>query len=445
MDRLPDLLVDKIKKTSGIILTAPLKQTILEFVDRRMQELNMTIESYCAHLDLNPAELEQLINISTVNETYFFREESQFDFLHKVYLPSRSYKPLKIWCGACSTGEEPLSIYAMTKQFGIKTDITATDINTEALNTFRKGIYSKNSFRCDGQKFHAMIHSISKINGDSIQIHQEDIKKIHISYLNLQRTSSFPFELNCFDIILLRNIFIYFSEETTLRTLTQLWTVLKPDGILMLSSNEIASIPNNDYFEKKNNGSVYYLQKKPSKIQQFLEKNKGMKGIPAEPRKIEIHHAEMVPLKDADNEAESEEMKKVYREIIKFIDRKNFRKAQQLISEINFQPNELEYRYFLLGLIEHNKSQHKVAEENFYKSASLNPNFWPATTMLAFTYKHLDRLERSRDYFEQSLNILLEYVKNEKTCYNFIVDFAPAYIINLCRKNIDEIQKLIGE
>ena len=101
--------------------------------------------------------------------------------------------------------------------------------------------------------------------------------------------------------------------------------------------------------------------------------------------------------------------------------------------------------YLFTGIIKYQVEDYHEAEINFYKSSSLNQKFWPATIMLAITYKRMDNFNKSLATFKQSLNILMEYVKNGKTCYNFTIDFDPVYIINICKKNMDEISRIIGE
>lgn len=446
MDRLTDSLAGRIQKKTGIKITEDLQPAILEFTNGRMKELNLTVESYCTRLENDDTEMELLINATTVNETYFFRDESHYAFLQNTFFPSKTFSTVHIWCGACSTGEEPISIHALASHMGIKADITATDINTEALDFFKKGIYSKKSFRSDGQKYHRLIKNISTDSGDDVIINPEEIRRIHISCINLNRETPLPFVMNNFDLIILRNVFIYFSTELIMKILKQVWPVLKTDGILLLTTNEIAAIPENDYFEKKRNGDIYYLQKK-----KFIRKS-----IPETPVNKEITARETGEITTARNSSEKDFLAELkfnsskaeitsYKDVIKCIDRENYRKAEDLLSEINFSSTNLDFLYFFTGLIKYQQNNYQEAEINFYKSTSLNQNFWPATIMLAFTYKHIGNLKKTLVYFEQSLNILMEYVKNGKSCYNFTIDFDPVYMISICRKNMDEIRKIIGE
>lgn len=447
MDKISDSLIGKIQGKTGIIITEALQPAIHEFINRRMKELNLSAESYSTRLEDDDTEMELLVNASTVNETYFFRDEAHYEFLQNNFFPSRSMSTVHIWCGACSTGEEPLSIHALAKQMGIETEITATDINTEVLAFFKKGIYSKKSFRTDGQKYHRYIRCISTETDGTIKINPEEIRKFYISFLNLNRETPLPFVMDSFDLIILRNVFIYFSSDLIMKILGQLWPVLKVDGILLLTTNEIAAVPENAYFEKKRDGDIYYLQKKKhirersiaSKEDKEDMHSTDLRKIFTEKKSIEKDFLSELKFNSSKAEMTS------YKDILKYIDRENYRKAEDLLSKIDFSSSNLEYMYLFTGIIKYQVEDYHEAEINFYKSSSLNQKFWPASIMLAFTYKHIGKLQKALVSFEQSLNILMEYVKNEKSCYNFTIDFDPVYIINICKKNMDEIRRIIGE
>ncbi|MCP4146837.1 MAG: chemotaxis protein CheR, partial [bacterium] len=108
--------------------------------------------------DLSREQLELLASHLTIIETYFFREKKSFDALENKILPQliqtlpREKKRLRIWSAACSTGEEPYTISMILNKKkealeDVSTLILATDINREALDKARKGIYREWSFR----------------------------------------------------------------------------------------------------------------------------------------------------------------------------------------------------------------------------------------------------------------------------------------------------------
>lgn len=444
MNWLEKALVDKTLEKTGIVLNNANKPYILEYVNGRIAELHTSVEAYCSLLDTDPGELEKFINATTVNETYFFREELQFDFLSNVYFPSKISTPIRIWCGACSSGEEPLSVYALARQLGIKAEIQATDIDTEILKKFKKGTYEKNSFRTDGKKYHSLIHAISTVSGNRVEIKREALKDIKISQLNINLDTFLPFPNGCFDLIILRNAMIYFSKEHIAQLLEHLWNVLKDDGIILLSMNEIAAIEDSALFEKTKSGSVYYLKKKSSKLKKDIESQ--LKPAKAEERPIlqkrkgHFHQAQ-INTTEIKTDGKTTSITEVYKEVFSCLNRRNYEKALKIIAETKFNVNELEYSFFLEGMVAYQKADYKNSEKLFYKSSKLNSDFWPAVMMLAFTYKNIGKTAKVTETFGEALNILDEYVKCGKVCYNFTIDFDPVYLLTLCKRNMEEAKQ----
>ena len=113
----------------------------------------------------------------------------------------------------CSTGEEPLSIYALAENLGINAEIHATDIDTQALEKFRNGKYERNAFRTDGTRYHDLVKNLGSMSEDVLTIEKKHISSINIMRINLNNPDSIPFFAEYFDMIFLRNVFIYFQEE----------------------------------------------------------------------------------------------------------------------------------------------------------------------------------------------------------------------------------------
>lgn len=94
MDKLSDSLIGKIQgKTGIIIITEALQPAIHEFINRRMKELNLSAESYSTRLEDDDTEMELLVNASTVNETYFFRDEAHYEFLQNNFFHQEACLP----------------------------------------------------------------------------------------------------------------------------------------------------------------------------------------------------------------------------------------------------------------------------------------------------------------------------------------------------------------
>lgn len=267
-------IIHLITQTTGIIPRDSHKTGILHYINKRSLELKKrepaNFSDYYNYLRSHKDEIFNLINNATVNETYFFREEAQFNILKEKIFPEiakknkyNSLNPLKIWSAAASSGEEIYSLYLLFTSLGIECDCTASDINTKVLDLCAQGLYNHNSCRSvDGSQYHYLLEKYKEKNG-KIQIPENICKKIHRKQINLAMAEKFPLQQ---DIIFLRNVFIYFSQETKKRILQKIVSEsLAPDGYLFVSMNEIASIDASiipPELEKLSDGKVYYFHKK---------------------------------------------------------------------------------------------------------------------------------------------------------------------------------------
>lgn len=151
-------LKDIIYQHSAITFAENKKYLLENRLSKRISELNFTtFRDYIYYLKYDAArrtEMEYMINLVTINETYFLRERPQMDHMVQVTIPElikRGKHTIKIWSAACSTGEEPYSLAILMQEAGLynkaKIDIIATDINSEVVEFARQGRYRTMSFR----------------------------------------------------------------------------------------------------------------------------------------------------------------------------------------------------------------------------------------------------------------------------------------------------------
>lgn len=203
--------------------------------------------SLLTQADPEGEELVAMINSITTNKTDFFREPHHYRFLaEEVFAvhrqdPNRE-RPMRIWSAATSTGEEAYSL-AMTAlesmpSFNAKdVRILATDIDTNVLSHAREGIYTMEQAKCIPE---ALLHRYfwkgqGKHEG---QVMTKPVLKalIQFNWLNLQ---SDPWPMHAlFDVILCRNVLIYFDKPTQLKLFERMGSVLKKNGYLMLGHSE---------------------------------------------------------------------------------------------------------------------------------------------------------------------------------------------------------------
>jgi chemotaxis protein methyltransferase CheR len=178
-----------------------------------------------------------------VNETYFWREHDQIQTVAEVIVPKllreRPRQPVRIWHAACATGEEPYSMAIALQEAGClrpgQVVIDATDFNTAALDQARSGLYRQRSFRRipadilqryftpEGEKQHRVINSIRDT--------------VSFSNLNLLDGDGMA-RMRNYDIIMCRNVFIYFSDQAIRRVAGWMYDSLNETGVLFVAAVE---------------------------------------------------------------------------------------------------------------------------------------------------------------------------------------------------------------
>ena len=188
-------------------------------------------------------ELSAIIDILTVNETYFFREQNQLkafseEILEELKVTLQGRKTLRIWSAGCSTGEEPYTITMLICEKdnynGWNIEVHGSDINQRVLQTARKGTYMKNSFRTTEPYY--MKKYFSEDNG-AFTINDRIKKHVNYSYLNLLDPVKTRF-MGKMDVIFCRNVLIYFDNASRRRVIENFYDRLVDGGYLLLGHAE---------------------------------------------------------------------------------------------------------------------------------------------------------------------------------------------------------------
>lgn len=267
-----EIIIESITAYTGIIPRESHKSGIRSFLEKRCQELEEkeVTKNYVEYITSHNDEVINIINSSTVNETYLFREEKQFLFLRDIVFPELRHKlpPIKIWSAASSSGEEIYSLALLAKSCRIPAEYTASDINTDVLEKCKAGVYKKNSVRSvDGARFHYLLEPYKQKDGTfhmPVEI-SHFIKTEHINLADLAKgiiPENLPKQQH---VIFIRNVFIYFSFEMRSKILELLAEhCLADDGYMFVSMNEVASLENScipPTLKKRSHDTVFYFQK----------------------------------------------------------------------------------------------------------------------------------------------------------------------------------------
>lgn len=240
-----DFVSQLLRKRAGIVLT-PDKMYLLEsrLAPLARKEGLPSIDDLIQVVRTRRDErlITQVVDVMTTNETFFFRDKTPFDHLKEAILPALSQarrgSRIRIWCAACSTGQEPYSIAMMLDQQpsltgGVPVEIVATDISERCLERARQGLFTQFEVQ-RGLPIQMLMHYFTQ-QDDHWRISERMRSQVSYRKLNLMDPA---YTLGKFDVIFCRNVLIYFDGPTKGEVFNRLSQSLNPGGFLMLGAAE---------------------------------------------------------------------------------------------------------------------------------------------------------------------------------------------------------------
>lgn len=233
-----------IKEKCGLSFEDSREPILAKGIEARLSERALASrDEYLAILAREPDEFNRLVNLVTVNETYFFREPIHFTILTEQLLPEiaarANDRKIRIVCAGCSTGEEPYTIaMALMEKFGKdfhrRFSVVGFDIDEEALSRARAGVYAGHSFRGVPEKIRK---SFFEEQENTCRIKDAVREGVTLLRLNIFG-DAYPDTVRNADVIFYRNVSIYFEPEAQQRIFRNLAALLNDRGYLFLSSSE---------------------------------------------------------------------------------------------------------------------------------------------------------------------------------------------------------------
>ncbi|MBW4592948.1 MAG: tetratricopeptide repeat protein [Brasilonema angustatum HA4187-MV1] len=361
------------------------------------------ITDYLARLQTSTQELEQLIEMVVVPETWFFRDKEPFVFLSRYvmseWFPNHRGRVLRILSIPCSTGEEPYSIAIALTEAGLPTknfSIDAVDISKKSLLKAQRAVYSRNSFRGNNDSMRKRYFTQV---GEEYQLCDSLKSTVHFIHGNLL-DPSFLMNKVPYDVIFCRNVLIYFDSSATEKTVQVLSRLLIDKGLLFVGHSEtqllspqFVSVRHPLAFayqkqenknqqlrheEKSNNSSQPTERKKPLQklnsksdvkitSHSFLDKSKEVKTIPLNKAKGDSTTTPTPMLKTAQSLAEQGQLDEA------------LRLCETYLSQ---NPTSAE-AYLLLGQLYQIQSNQEQALASYQKAIYLEPNHYEALLNLA--------------------------------------------------------------
>lgn len=194
-------------------------------------------DEYVEALKKDSELMQEFVAYLTINVSEFYRNPDQWRIMENEifpYLFERFGNRIKIWSAACSTGDEPYTLVMMLAKFLPldQINITATDIDKQVLEKAQIGIYDQKSLKGLPKEF--VTKYFEKVGEESYQISEDVKKRVHFQKHNLLK-DSYPDKC---DMIVCRNVMIYFTEQAKKEIYHKFNQSLKEDGILFVGSTE---------------------------------------------------------------------------------------------------------------------------------------------------------------------------------------------------------------
>lgn len=247
--RLRNIIYDK----AGLFFETKKIYFVKKRLEKRMREMNISdITEYINHLkfkDKYGKEVQQLLNLMTTNETYFFREDNQLNAFADHCLPEVLKRKreardsrLRLWSAGCSSGEEAYTLGILLKEkitdmASWQVEILATDIDTDILAAAKKGQYSDRAIRFTPPYIKSKYFTPM---GEMFNLSQQVKQMVTFQHINLMDSVKMRF-VKSIDFIFCRNVLIYFDEQSRRAVVANFYDSLRPGGFIYLGHSESIS------------------------------------------------------------------------------------------------------------------------------------------------------------------------------------------------------------
>ena len=242
---------DLIKVSVGIDLATVGGSPLARGVKERMAKCGLADEaSYIDLIRKSPEELDELVELIVVPETWFFRDEKPFALLQKYvseeWMPSCPGIPIKILSLPCSSGEEPYTIAMALLDIGLSPEqmrIEAFDISRQALEKAQMGIYHRNSFRSRDMGFRERYFHLT----DEGYVLGENVRRCVAFSRGNMMMPGFAVGKGPYDAVFFRNLMIYLAPKQQDESMAVIDKLLSPSGVLFVGHAESLQALNRGY------------------------------------------------------------------------------------------------------------------------------------------------------------------------------------------------------
>ncbi len=480
--------VDLINKNCGLQIESKHSPNLSEAIHARMtlKQLNSS-KQYFDFLMNSSEEIQNLINLVTNNETYFFRERPHFQICMDQLVPSiiekKRSKQLKIINAGCSSGEEPYSLaIALADKYGIdifKTiSIIGFDISESVLRTARKGEFGAHSFRETSSTYQEKY--FQRIKQDQYKINSSIKGAVKFYRCNLSQPP-YPEWLSDADIIFYRNVSIYFPQQIKKSVFKNLSKSLNDHGYIILSSTETFSHSLEGLSLEEIQNKFFYTKKggfKNNLVKTASRTNIRKKIQSSESTKINNTVLAIPPSASIQKKDKNENPSKLFEKGLRYAIQKDYAKsfsslesllaiepthieAQNLCATIHINLQQLEKAKdrclnvvkldewnlearLLSGIVARMEGNHKEATKWFKSVSFIQPSCWTAHMYLAELHDMDGDLKGA--YREYSLALKhLEITGAEKRNLSYFpLAYSQEQLVHLFKHNLNNLEQKIN-
>jgi chemotaxis protein methyltransferase CheR len=448
-------------RTCGHSFEKDREQALSAAMKRRMEVRGIGgNDAYLSLLMRDSEELLRLTELLTVNETYFFREPDHLNLMVDALLPEftalRTPQPVRIVSAGCSTGEEPYTIAMMLRErFGDTSeqlfDIIGVDIDSTVIATARQGAYGKNSFR--GMNPALLDRYFDPCSSGRFQIRDYIKKLVRFEVVNLLEVP-YPERMQQPDVILYRNVSIYFPGQVQREIFGKLAELLSDGGVLLVGASEtlhhdvgILSLVKQDslFYYRKTPPLVFVERRASSRFSSPVERPQGsaLRTVPSAATRSDAlrsrspeRHAPVPPRK-----RHYTEVKEQFDEALRLAHLNQYDKALDILVVIIEEDSTFEKAYSLKGSLLMNASR-------FDEARAVCETILGRDPLCLEAYLMLGMIARQKGNADEALKRFREAIYLDSSCW--LAHFHTAEILfaqkddKRSRNGYDTTLKILG-
>jgi len=473
------------------------EQTLSAGLCQRMAKRG--VKAHDAYHDLLMRDQEELLRLTellTVNETYFFREPDHLNLMIDALLPElmalRNRRPIRILSAGCSTGEEPYTVAIMLRErFGAACEqrfaISGVDIDPSAITAAQQGIYGKNSFRGIDKP---LVERYFEPHGTGKYLISESIRNlVAFEAANLLDDTRLQ-KMQQADIILYRNVSIYFPQDIQREIFGRLAGLLADDGCLLVGAAEtmhhdigILSLAqqNSLFFFRKCPAIVYEerrtvsRQSLPTQARSTPRQAESQRAVATESRRekagtghteharppsgsamagdvrarfdraVELahtrQHEKALAILDGIIEQDAAFVKAHCLKASLLITLSRFDEADKVCTDVLGRDSLCLEAYLMLGIIARQKGSNDDAVKRFRETIYLNSACWPAHFFTAEILYARKDAKRAQSSFEAALRILEQGEPKARGQEFFPLSFNAEQFTIICRHKLSLLKE----